>query len=243
MKIKIIAKNILKYTPFYPQHIGNYERNLMFWKYVKRLPIEKFTKILDAGCGEGRLCKKLAAKYSHLQVNAYDVKRYKSWTDEPNNINFRQINLLNLEEENSYDFCLCIDVLEHISENRRALEKIYRALRVDGYFYLHTPSKNQSRIFPARFFKEFDEWEKEEHIGEMYNLKELLEEIMAIGFKIIEARETFGFFGKLAWEIDRITDKYIVLKIILMPLLKLFAYLDIKFAKKGGGILILAMKK
>ena len=76
----------------------------------------------------------------------------------------------------------------------------------------------------------------------MYDLEELKEIINSIGFKIIKVRETFDFWGSFAWEIDRITDKYIFLKIILMPLLKLFAHLDVMFSKKGGGILILARK-
>lgn len=76
----------------------------------------------------------------------------------------------------------------------------------------------------------------------MYRLEELKDIITSIGFGIIEARETFGFFGSFAWEVDRMTDKYVFLKIVLMPLLKFFAHLDVK-SRKGGGILILARKK
>lgn len=63
------------------------------------------------------------------------------------------------------------------------------------------------------------------------------------GFTIIEAHNTFGFCGKLAWELDRITDGRSILKTLLMPLLKVFAHFDLKFPKHtGNGILVLGMK-
>lgn len=243
MKIKLIAKSLLRITPFYPQHIGGYVRNLYFWRYIKRLPVKNFTYVLDAGCGGGEYAKKLAIKYHHLKIDGYDIKKYESWNDSFKNINFKQRDLLKLYEENYYDFCLSIDVLEHIPENRKVLENIYKALKMGGYFYLHTPTKDERRIFPERFFREFDNWTKEEHIGEMYNREELKNTITSIGFEIIEARETFGFFGSFAWEVDRITDKHTFLKIVLMPLLKFFSHLDVKVSRRGNGILILAMKE
>jgi SAM-dependent methyltransferase len=242
MEIKLIAKNLLRYTPFYPRHIGGYVRNLYFWKCIKKLPMKNFTYVLDAGCGGGEYARKIAMKYPYLKINAYDIEKYKFWNDRSRNVNFKQRDLLKLEEENYYDFCLNIDVLEHIPENHKVLENIYKALKAGGYFYLHMPSKDERRIFPKRFFREFDNWAKKEHIGEMYKLEELKDMITSIGFEIIEARETFGFLGSFAWEIDRITDKHVFLKVILMPLLKFFAHLDVKFSRKGGGILILAMK-
>ncbi len=242
--LKEIGRRILKYTPFYPDHMGEYIRNLYFWRCVKKLPVERFIRILDAGCGEGGYAKQLAIKYPHLKIDAYDIKRRDSWDNKSENVNFKQKDLLELEEESYYDFCLSIDVLEHILENQKVLNSIYRALKSGGYFYLHMPGKFQERVFPKRFFREFDNRTKEEHVGEMYTLEELVNIMSSIGFKIFKACETFNFFGKIAWEVDRITDKWIGLKIFLMPLLKLFAHLDLYLPKrKGNGILILVIKK
>lgn len=240
--IKNKIEYLLKFTPFYPYHIGDYVRNLHFWKCVKKLPIENFTCILDAGCGNGAYTKKVAEKYSHLKIDACDLKKHKGWNNDFKNIDFQQLDLLKLKKENHYDFCYSIDVLEHIPNNQKVLENIYKSLKTGGYFFLHTPSKNDERIFPKRFFKEFDKWLEEEHIGEMYNLKELEKVANSVSFKTIKAFETFGLLGSFAWEIDRITDKCKPLKIVLAPLLKLLAHLDVKFSKKGKGILILARK-
>ena len=243
MKIKLIAKSLLKYTAFYPVHIGNYIRNLYFWKYIKRLKIKNFIYVLDAGCGGGGYTKKIAIKYPHLKTTGYDIKKHESWKDKPVNVNFKQKDLLKLEEENYYNFCLSIDVLEHIPENYKVLKNIYKALKAEGYFYLHTPSKDKRRFFSKRFFTEFDNWAKEEHIGVMYTLEELKSIMSSIGFEIIKTRRTFGFFGSFAWEIDRIIDRFRIMKIVLMPLLKIFGHLDVIFSRKGANILILAIKK
>lgn len=240
--IKNKIKYLLKFTPFYPYHIGGYVRNLYFWKYVQKLPLENFSYVLDAGCGNGEYARKIVKKYPYLKIDACDIKKHNSWNTYHRNINFQQLDLLEIKKENYYDFCYSIEVLEHIPNNRKVLENIYKSLKTGGYFYVHTPSKNDKRIFPEKFFKEFDNWAEEEHIGEMYDLKELKEIINSVGFKIIKTRETFGFLGSFVWEIDRITDRYIFLKIILMPLLKLFAYFDIIFSRKGRGILILVKK-
>jgi len=138
--------------------------------------------------------------------------------------------------------CLSIDVLEHIPGNIRVLKNIYKALKPNGYFYLHMPSRVQKRIFPEKLFIEFEDWTREEHIGEMYKLEELVGIITSIGFEVIEARRTFDFLGKFAWEVDRITDRSPFLKIISMPLLKFLSHLDVRFSREGNGILILCRK-
>jgi len=206
------------------------------------LPVKNFIYVLDAGCGGGEYAKKLAIKYPHLKISAYDIKGSKLWNKHPKNVNFKQMDLLKLGAENCYDFCLSIDVLEHIPGNIRVLKNIYKALKFNGYFYLHMPSRVQKRIFPEKFFREFEDWEKEEHTGEMYKLEELMSMITSAGFEVIEARKTFDFWGKFAWEVDRITDKLLFLKVILMPLLKFLSQLDVKFSREGNGILILGRK-
>lgn len=63
------------------------------------------------------------------------------------------------------------------------------------------------------------------------------------GFTVIKAHSTFGFWGKLAWELDRITDGRNILKALPMPLLKVFAHFDLWLPKHtGNGILVLGMK-
>lgn len=148
-----------------------------------------------------------------------------------------------LKEKKCYDFCYCIDVLEHITENSKVILNLYHALKIGGYLYIHIPNKTQHRIFPRLFFKETEEWAKGEHIGKLYNLVELKKLVISTSFEIIKAQNTFGFFGKLAWEIDMIIHKKIILKILLVPFLRILAHLELFFEdEKGNGMIILARK-
>lgn len=242
-KIKLYVRRVLKYTPFSITSIGPYIRGLYWEKYLQKIPIEEFEKVLDAGCGTGDYARKLAIKYPHLIVNAYDIKVYETWDDKPNNVFFKQKNLLDLKEYSFYDLCYSIDVLEHISKNYKVMFNLYRALKAGGYLFLHIPNKLQRRILSKKFFIEHESWGKKEHIGEMYSVRELRKILIAVGFEIIASRETFGFFGRLAWEIDIIVHKKIILKILVMPFLKILSYLDLFFElEEGNGMIIIAKK-
>lgn len=238
-----VIKHFLRPTPFYPIHMGQYLREKYFFRHLQRLPVASFCRVLDAGCGPGTYTRKLAMTYSDMKVTGIDIEEFAAWDESPPNVQFKQQDLLRLSEESQYDFCLCIDVLEHIPENRQALENIFRSLKPGGYFYLHTPDdKHDRRIFPQKFFREFDKWAKDEHVGEQYTLEEMKVIFKSIGFAVVKAHNTFGFWGKLAWELDRMTDGKIGLKVLLMPLLRVFARLDIWFPKSTGAICILGQK-
>lgn len=150
---------------------------------------------------------------------------------------------MDLEENSAYDFIYCIDVLEHIPGNKKAIRNFYRALKHGGYLYIHMPSKEGKSIFPKRYYEEFAEWVAREHIGEHYSLDEIVYVLNEMGFKVINGEYTFGFPGRLAWELDRITDKWFKIKILLMPFLKLLGRISVLFRyKEGNALLVLAQK-
>lgn len=242
--IKFRIKEVLKNTPFSLTSMGFYLRQLYWRKYLDKIPTQSFTHVLDAGCGTGDYAKKFALKYPHSNVRAYDLKKYKSWNKKPINVHFSKKNLLYLKESNYYDFCYSIDVLEHISGNYNVLLNFYRALKPGGYLLLHIPNKFQRRIFSKKYFMEQKRWGESEHIGELYSITDLKKILTSIGFKTVTSQETFGFFGKLAWEIDIIIHKKTILKLFLMPILKLIAFVELfnKNIQNGNGILILATK-
>lgn len=243
MKIKSIAENLLKHIPFYPVHIGAYIRNLYFRKYLKKLPVEKFTKVLDAGCGKGNHAKKMAQSFPWITVIAMDAKIQNFQGDYPSNFFFREDDLQELKDNHTYDFIYCIDVLEHIPDNTRVAGHFYQALKDGGYLYLHMPYDiGKKCIFPNKFFVEFNAWADKEHIGEQYTLDEIKFILQKIGFEIIRAEYTFGLLGNFAWELDRISDEKIILKIILMPLLRFMGIISVNITHRKGNILVMARK-
>ena len=242
--IKNIIKIFLRKTPFYPIHIGFYLRKLYFFKTIKLIDMSYVGRVLDAGCGNCTLARNITTKYPEILINAYDIDIKTIDVCRFKNINVKEMDLKELNEKDVYDLIYSIDVLEHIKENIKVISNIYQALKPDGYFYIHMPCRCQRRIMPDRLFTEFETWAKNEHTGEIYNLEELIIIIEKVGFEVIVACHSFGSFGKLAWELDRLTDKYIYIKIILMPVLKLLCHLDLYISnKKGNGLLVLSRKK
>lgn len=244
MKKRSIVKNLLTHTPFYPNHIGNYIRSLYFWKYINKLPLKNFTKILEAGCGDGHYALKMAQRFPWIEITGIDIKKSDFQSNYPSNFFFKQGDLQNLEDKETYDFIYSIDVLEHIQNNIKVLQSFQQALRDGGYLFIHMPYDiGKKRIFSDKFFAKFNAWTKKEHIGEQYTCDEIKFVLQSIGFEIMETEHTFGFPGELAWELDRITDGKIVTKVLLMPLLKFLGYIAVKSKLKKGNILVIAKKK
>jgi 2-polyprenyl-3-methyl-5-hydroxy-6-metoxy-1,4-benzoquinol methylase len=242
-KMKEILKHFIIYTPFSPDHIGDYIRNLYFRHYIRKLPVDAFTHILDAGCGDGQYAFMMNRRYKNINIACIDIKRSPAFQKQlPTNISYKVDDLRKLNEPGAFNLIYSIDVLEHITQNSRVIENFYSALKPGGYLYLHMPNKTESFIFPRRLFSGFNTWEKKEHIGEMYTLSELKNVVSSKGFEVLVSTHTFGFLGQFLWELDRITDNARAAKILLMPLLKFLSRVAVKIRTNHGDLLIFARK-
>ncbi len=242
-KIKRLAHRLIAATCFHPMHMGQYIRGLHFRRQCRRLPLQEFRRILDAGCGQGSYALEMARSCPWAEVRAMDLSPGPLPADAPANLSLVQGDLLLLSAGEEFDFIYCIDVLEHIRDNRQVMFNFYRALDRGGYLFLHMPDdREQRRIFPKRFFRDFDKWADHEHVGEQYSLEELSRLLGKTGFSILQARRTFGLSGQLAWELDRLTDKHWRTKMMLMPFLKLLARISVCTRPRRGSLLVLAQK-
>ncbi len=236
---------LLYYSPFWAGlDLGTYIREKYFWKNVKNLPFESFEIVLDAGCGPGYCAMKLAKSFPRINVIGCDIKNKINNKSYPANFKFMQKNLLFLDFHDTYDFVYSMDVLEHIPGNKLVMKNIYKALKPGGFFYLAMPNDNINgkRILPEHLFEDFQGWASEEHIGEVYTLPEIISIFNSIGFNVVESKWTFGFLGKLAWELDWVTHGKLWIKIPIMPFLKVFGIIDTYIPKSIGHILVIGQK-
>lgn len=239
--MRSLAKDILKSTPFYPRHMGDYIRRMYFWREVKKLPVGRWNRVLDAGFGSGQVAVSFACRYPHLEVVGYDLKTEFPIGKLPPNLHLGHCDLRALKETNAFDFIYSIDVLEHIAGNRRVIANLYRALCPGGYLYIHIPYETPgNRIFPEHWFAAFDDWTHEEHVVEQYTLEEASALLEDIGFTIVHARWTFGFWG----ELDRLTDRASLLRVDLAPLLKGLARIAVSrpINDQRGDVLVVGVK-
>ena len=83
------------------------------------------TKLLDAGCGAGFLTCVIADRFPDKKITAIDIdKDYIEYAKQKNNrknIEYRTDNIFKLKELMNYDVVLCLEVLEHLQEYRKAL--------------------------------------------------------------------------------------------------------------------------
>jgi len=182
--------------------------------------------LLDAGCGFGQYDRFLLNRFNNISVTAIDVKEdylddcrsYFSSDIEAGRIRFKKDDLLELNYDRQFDFTICIDVLEHIHEDRTAIRNLANALKPGGYFLMHSPSH----------FAESDAGEEDTFVGEHartgYSREEITEKIKKAGMKPEEVVYTYGPRGHFAWVM---LIKYPMLwftrfKLLALPLV--FAY-------------------
>lgn len=228
--------------------IGFQVRSLYFEKILNSHLLKKdFKRILDAGCGIGSYTLLLGKMFVKAKVAGGDIDKYKLQSckiiaKELNikNVGFEYLNITQTSDKTIYDLVVCIDVLEHIHDYGLVLENFSKLLKSRGYLYVHTPQPNQKRIFNS-----LREWHHEDHVHEGISKSELESKLKKLGFKIIVSKETFGFFGKLSWELNHLTlSKSFVLAGIIFPFLYVLGTLDLLFKNKDGlGIAVLTQKQ
>ena len=235
--LSLFKKIFYRYIP--SAHISAYIRLLYFRKYLKNA---QFEEALDAGCGPGLFTFFAAAHFPKARITGYDISQAdidgcieKVISEKINNVLFFQSDIRIPLQKERYDFIFSIDVLEHIQDNFKVLQNIYDGLKANGIFYLAMPYEpGHTFLFPRQLFANYIAWAEKEHVGEQYDLETVSEILRKLGFRIEDACYTFGFWGKLAWELDMLTEETLFLKHLLQPLLFIWGYLDTLW-KCGSG--------
>lgn len=228
--------------------IGFQLRNMYFQEMLKKnVKKRQINKILDAGSGIGAYTLWLSKKYNNSKVMGGEIDEIKlnftkKFSNEMNikNVEFEYLNLEKTISRNNYDLVVNIDVLEHVKNYKQVLRNFHKLISPGGILFIHTPQPNQRRIF-----SKLQNWHHDEHVHEGFDPESLKKDLKAVGFKTLEARETFGFFGKLAWELNHlIVPKGFILLGITYPFLYLISRLDLLIENKNGlGTAIIAKRQ
>jgi len=264
--IKNIFANTIRKFPFL--RILFYKTlDLMFLRswYVRRELKELRNKfgntkieIYDAGSGFGQYTYFMAAKLLPCNILSVDVKE--DWINDCRdffikkdikNVAFTVEDLLNINHQNKFDLIVCVDVMEHISDDKKVFNNFYSALKPGGYFLINSPS-----IYGG---SDVHEDEEESFIGEHardgYSKEELEGKLNPLGFSTNRCKYTYGFWGDKAW---RLGIKYPMLLLnisklflLVLPLYYLLTFpftlimmnLDFRTENKtGSGINFIAKK-
>jgi len=142
-------------------------------------------KFLEVGVGSGDLLFDLAKrKYTGLGVDISEdaVKMAREKLKNINcDIKVKKIDLFNLDE--NFDIVIILEVIEHIKDDEKALEKIYSLLNKNGYLIISAPAHMKE------WSVKIDEWAG--HFRR-YEKDELRSKLEKSGFEVIKLYN-YGF--------------------------------------------------
>ena len=213
---KIIAENNFTY------------RNIIFFLKKYLFSNKKFKNVLDIGCGAGTIPLYIASR--GYGVHGIDIsdKAVDSASDSAkhlklNNAKFERIDFPERYPDGTYDFIVFTETIEHLKDDRKALNVIFKILRKDGLLLISTPLTS-APLARFGFVKEFDE-----RVGHLrrYTEEELIRKSKDAGFSVVEMKKTEGILrnylfindnaGKLVrylkyfiWDIVALVDSLLI---------------------------------
>jgi len=211
----------------------------------------QYKRILDAGSGPGVFSFELGRRFPKAKIVGMDLKKesieactHISDKIRVFNVEFHQASILALEEEDAYDLIICVDILEHIQDDFKALNGLYKVTAPGGTLVLHVPSLY--RRYPI--WKRSPNFYVETHVRIGYNLDEIQDKVKHEGFIIRESGFTYGFWETLAnnlsYMITRARMENKILYSLVFPVLHLISWLGPRARPKkiGAGIFVVAEK-
>lgn len=210
-------------------------------RHIRRLCLNFLNKvncksILDVGCGEGHFLKEIHLNRPYMEIAGMDISAVA--------INNARINLpnakfyiLDLEKkyiEEKFDLITAIDVIEHIDDDAKFLENIYRM--TEKYFLVCTLT---GKMRPS-----------ENNVGHLrnYSYSELISKLEAAGFAAISVKKWgFPFYSPIYRNLLQFMPqgatigKFNFIKKMISALL--YALFFINFYNRGDIIIILSEAK
>lgn len=212
--------------------------------WYNRWTLKKFQKflhgrILEVGCGIGNFTKELT---SYGEVFAIDIE--KGYIDKTKKLvgEKAQVGFGDVEQgryffkDKTFDNIVCLNVLEHIENERKALQNLYKLLKRGGVLILLVPSH-------PTLYGEIDR-----SIGHFrrYDKEKLIKQLTSVEFKVLEGRR-INLLGGLGWWISGRILKDNIVREGRIKVFNLIAPLVLSFESIfeppfGTSVLIIATK-
>jgi len=164
-------------------------------------------KLLEIGCSFGVLAFELARRgyrVTGLDINAVSIELANKINGilKLNNVRFFNMDFIdNRFPAGEFDIVVTVEVLEHIKDDRRAIDEVYRVLKDDGVLIVSVPYAEITREYTTPVMSWRDSEGKsvtlgvpgELHFRNGYNREGLVSLLNSRGFKVVRCSYTSNF--------------------------------------------------
>lgn len=184
--------------------IDRASRNLAirsFRKYIKRTDM---SVLMDVGCSSGFLLKDLKTNFpnSGLIGSDYLAGLLDRLSQKMPGIPLIQFDLREAPLKNEcLDAVTCINVLEHIDDDKKAISEIYRMLKKGGVAHIEVPASPEC----------YDIYDEHLMHYRRYTMRDLEKKCLDVGFGILEKTHLGAFVFPAFYIIKRRNKKYLIL--------------------------------
>jgi len=154
---------------------------------MKLLPLRKHDKVLEIGCGNGRLGLYLLSQENTLDMTFSDVTSVGEKALE--GYKFVEASITEAPFENeSFNRVYASQVINHIEDTKKAISEIYRILKNDGAFLMTTQNPYVYWIYRIWNLLTRKPWDYDETVKHIYSRSAMAKILKKSGFKWVESR-------------------------------------------------------
>ena len=184
------------------------------WWLMNSLPKGNGRRLVDFGCGNGFAANWAAHRdwratgISHDQDEITYAQQMSNMLKQKDT-SFLLGDIRNLDRVlrsgEKFDAALCLEVIEHILNDRKLIMDISQRLSFGGRLFLSTPNKNYKRLVGDKI----SEVEDGNHVRWGYTFEELVDILGIAGLKIIQHGEMIGFVNQMITNLERLTSRLV----------------------------------
>jgi SAM-dependent methyltransferase len=180
-KYNVFVSETFNFLEYSCPRCGATDRDRLYAIFLGEYLKSKRIKFLDIA--PEKSLSKLICSFPDVKYRTADLYR----KDVDDNVD---VTNMNIYPDNSFDFFLCSDVLEHVKEDVKALQELYRILTPNGKGILMAPiqldlEKDYELQEPLSNAERWHHYGQKDHVR-MYSKNGFLKKVQDAGFKVEE---------------------------------------------------------